>query len=142
VGAAPRALLAFEEREGWEEYASIATLTENLGHDISRSALYAELEDIRAAGFVVSDNNVTPGIAAVGAPIFDSRGAIAASLSVSGLRDGVLAIPGDGAPSVADLVRAGARELSDYLGFTPQDPDNAGEPALAGGHHDSAAPGT
>ena len=28
VGAAPRALLAFEDREGWEEYASIASLTE------------------------------------------------------------------------------------------------------------------
>ena len=142
VGAAPRALLAFEEREGWEEYASIATLTENLGHDISRSALYAELEDIRAAGFVVSDNNVTPGIAAVGAPIFDSRGAVAASLSVSGLRDGVLAIPGDDVPSVTDLVRAGARELSDYLGFNPRGPASAGEPPQAGGHHVGDAPGT
>ena len=72
VGAAPRALLAFEDREGWEEYAAIASLTEDLGHDISRSALYAELEEIRNAGFVVSDNTVTPGIAAVGAPIFDT----------------------------------------------------------------------
>lgn len=122
VGAAPRALLAFEDREGWEEYAAIATLTENLGHDISRSALYAELEDIRAAGFVVSDNTVTPGIAAVGAPIFDSRGAVAASLSVSGLRDGVLATPADGTPSVTDRVRDGAAELSNYLGFSRPGP--------------------
>ena len=28
VGAAPRALLAFEDREGWDEYATIASLTE------------------------------------------------------------------------------------------------------------------
>jgi DNA-binding IclR family transcriptional regulator len=117
VGAAPRALLAFEDREGWDEYASIASLTVDLGHDISRSTLYAELEEIRNAGFVVSDNTVTPGIAAVGAPIFDDRGEVAASLSVSGLREGVLAAGTDDAPSVTDLVRDGARELSSYLGF-------------------------
>ncbi len=142
VGAAPRALLAFEDREGWEEYASIATLTENLGHDISRSALYAELEDIRTAGFVVSDNTVTPGIAAVGAPIFDSRGAVAASLSVSGLRDGVLAAPADGAPSVTDLVRDGATELSNYLGFSRPCPVGATEPAHGGGRHAGDLSGT
>jgi len=141
VGAAPRALLAFEDREGWEEYAAIATLTEDLGHDISRSALYAELEDIRTAGFVVSDNTVTPGIAAVGAPIFDSRGAVAASLSVSGLRDGILAAPADGAPSVTDLVRDGATELSNYLGFSRPCPV-ATEPAHGGGRHTGDLSGT
>jgi DNA-binding IclR family transcriptional regulator len=117
VGAAPRALLAFEDREGWEEYASIASQTGDVGLDISRSALFADLEEIRKAGFVVSDNTVTPGIAAVGAPIFDDRGEVAASLSVSGLREGVLAASTDDAPSVTDLVRDGARELSSYLGF-------------------------
>ena len=117
VGAAPRALLAFEDRDGWEEYATIASLTDDLGHDISRSALYAELDEIRSAGFVVSDNTVTPGIAAVGAPIFDDRGEVSASLSVSGLREGVLAPPSDGTPSAVDLVREGAIELSTYLGF-------------------------
>jgi DNA-binding IclR family transcriptional regulator len=123
VGAAPRALLAFEDREGWEEYATIASLTDDLGHDISRSALYAELEAIRNAGFVVSDNTVTPGIAAVGAPIFDDRGEVAASLSVSGLREGVLAAGVDGTPSVIDLVREGARDLSTYFGFSQRCPD-------------------
>lgn len=141
VGAAPRALLAFEDREGWEEYAAIATLTEDLGHDISRSALYAELEDIRTAGFVVSDNTVTPGIAAVGAPIFDSRGAVAASLSVSGLREGILAAPADGAPSVTDLVRDGATELSNYLGFSRPCPV-ATEPAHGGARHAGDLSGT
>jgi DNA-binding IclR family transcriptional regulator len=142
VGAAPRALLAFEDREAWEEYASIAALTENLGHDISRSALYAELEEIRTAGFVVSDNTVTPGIAAVGAPIFDSRGTVAASLSVSGLRDGVLAASIDGGPSVTELVRDGAHELSDYLGFSRSSHIGASSPPDSGGRHDSDPPHT
>ncbi|WP_372352314.1 IclR family transcriptional regulator [Streptomyces sp. KL116D] len=116
VGAAPRALLAFEERTAWEEYAAIATNSGDPWRDLqSRPELYADLERIRVQGHVVSDNNVTPGIAAIGAPIFDHRGEVAASLSVSGLRDGILATPGDGL-SVTDLVRNGAAELSRYLG--------------------------
>ncbi|ABG94798.1 MULTISPECIES: IclR family transcriptional regulator [Rhodococcus] len=115
VGAAPRALLAFEDRAAWDEYAS-AALSEDLLHMGSRSTLYAELDEIRSLGFALSDNTVTPGIAAVGAPIFDHRGDVAASLSVSGLRDGVLAQPAHGR-SVTDLVLWGAAELSRYLGF-------------------------
>ncbi|WP_328631130.1 IclR family transcriptional regulator [Streptomyces sp. NBC_00356] len=116
VGAAPRALLAFEERSAWEEYAAIATNSGDPWRDLrSRPELYADLERIREEGYVVSDNNVTPGIAAIGAPIFNHRGEVAASLSVSGLRDGILAAPA-GEPSVADLVRSGAEELSRYLG--------------------------
>ena len=65
---------------------------------------------------MVSDNNVTPGIAAIGAPIFDHRGEVAASLSVSGLREGILTAPAGGAPSVTDLVCDGAPDLSGYLG--------------------------
>ncbi|MFW0792285.1 IclR family transcriptional regulator C-terminal domain-containing protein [Gordonia sp. CPCC 205515] len=117
IGAAPRALLAFEDRESWEEYASIATLSEDLIHDVgSRSALYAQLDEVRDLGYALSDNTVTPGIAAVGAPIYDHRGRIAASLSVSGMRDGILADRGED-PSVTELVLEGARELSGYLGF-------------------------
>lgn len=116
VGAAPRALLAFEDRVAWDEYAS-AALNEDLLHDMgSRSKLYAELEEIRVLGFALSDNTVTPGIAAIGAPIFDHRGEVIASLSVSGLRDGVLSHPSHGR-SVTDLVLWGAAELSRYLGF-------------------------
>ncbi|MGV9714222.1 IclR family transcriptional regulator [Gordonia sp. NPDC003424] len=117
IGAAPRALLAFEDRESWEEYAAIATLSEDLIHDVgSRSALYAQLDEVRGLGYALSDNTVTPGIAAVGAPIYDHRGRVAASLSVSGMRDGILADRGE-EPSVTELVLEGARELSGYLGF-------------------------
>ncbi|KIS27585.1 IclR family transcriptional regulator [Arthrobacter sp. SPG23] len=118
VGAAPRALLAFEGRESWEEYAAIAANTgEPWLRGRSRSEFYAELEEIKEHGFVLSDNQVTPGIAAVGAPIFNHRGEVAASLSVSGMREGLLAPP-DGDP-IAELVVRGARALSDYLGAPP-----------------------
>lgn len=120
VGAAPRALLAFEDRQAWEEYASIAASGENRLREIgSRAELYSRLEEIRRAGLVVSDNTVTPGIAAIGAPIFDHYGGVAASLSVSGLRGGILSAHGAGASSVRELVLRGARELSQYLGAEP-----------------------
>ncbi|GAB3276419.1 IclR family transcriptional regulator C-terminal domain-containing protein [Sinomonas notoginsengisoli] len=116
VGAAPRALLAFEERAAWEEYAAVVTNSGDPWRDVrSRSEFFGELEEIRAQGFVRSDNDVTPRIAAVGAPIFDHRGQVVASLSVSGLREGILATPEDG-PSVTDRVLQGARALSAYLG--------------------------
>jgi DNA-binding IclR family transcriptional regulator len=88
----------------------------------SRSEFYGDLEEIRAQGYVRSDNNVTPGIAAIGAPIFDHRGDVVASLSVSGLREGVLAPAGDH-PSVTELVRQGAQTLSRYLGAPQTGPD-------------------
>ncbi|MFC7752440.1 IclR family transcriptional regulator [Tsukamurella soli] len=131
IGAAPRALLAFEDREHWEEYASMVAGSEDLLRDVgSRSELYTQLEEIRAAGLVISDNNVTPGIAAIGAPIFDHYGRVAASLSVSGLRDGVLGESEDGGPTVRELVRQGARDLSSYLGWDEPQNSAAGAGAL------------
>jgi DNA-binding IclR family transcriptional regulator len=122
VGAAPRALLAFEARRAWEEYAAIMANGNEPWRDVrSRSEFYADLEEIRAQGYVRSDNNVTSGIAAIGAPIFDHRGDVVASLSVSGLRDGVLAPAGDH-PSVTELVLQGAQGLSRYLGAPQQVP--------------------
>lgn len=125
VGAAPRALLAFEQRTAWDEYAAVVTSSGTTWRDLrSRSEFLADLEQIRAQGFVRSDNNVTPGIAAIGAPIFDHRGDVVASLSVSGLREGILAAPRD-SRSVLDLVLQGARTLSDYLGAPPYVPNRA-----------------
>ncbi|GAA3698542.1 IclR family transcriptional regulator C-terminal domain-containing protein [Arthrobacter ginkgonis] len=116
VGAAPRALLAFESRDAWEEYASIVAHSGEPWRDVrSRTEFFAGLEEIQAQGFVRNDNNVTPGIAAVGAPIFNHRGEVVASLSASGLREGILTEPAEG-PSVTELVLRGAQALSDYLG--------------------------
>lgn len=123
VGAAPRALLAFEGRRAWEEYAASMIHGNEPWRDLrSRSEFYADLEEIRAQGYVHSDNNVTSGIAAIGAPIFDHRGDVVASLSVSGLRAGILAPAGEH-PSVTELVRQGAHRLSQYLGAPQAQPN-------------------
>lgn len=120
VGAAPRALLAFESHQAWDEYATLLSQSPDERFTArSKSKLLTDLQNIRDAGYVVSDDQLTPGIAAVGAPIYDHRNHVVASLSISGLREGILASPTEDS-SAADLVIQGARELSSYLGAYPE----------------------
>ena len=119
TGAAPRALLAFEDRQTWDDYATIISQNADIQFDVrARTKFYADLEAIRSAGYSVSDDDLTPGIAAVGAPVFDHKGHVVASLSVSGLRAGILTEAKDGR-TVIELARDGARRLSEYLGAPP-----------------------
>jgi DNA-binding IclR family transcriptional regulator len=70
------------------------------------------IDETRARGFSLSDGHITPGMAAVGAPIYNHRGELEGAISVSGLRE----------PVVSDLARTGllvrqaARETSARLG--------------------------
>lgn len=68
---------------------------------------------VRSQGYAISDGDVTPGIAAVGAPVFDHRGEIKAALSVSGLRAQVL----DSGMDAVEKVRAAAERVSLALGY-------------------------
>jgi DNA-binding IclR family transcriptional regulator len=123
AGAAPRALLAHEPREFWNEYtASQGNKLEKLTPSTPASAeeLFPLLEDIRAGGVSVSDEDVTVGIAALGVPILDYRGVVRGALSVSGVRPAIL---GQGAQHVRELLVEGGREVSRALGS-----ELAGEP--------------
>ena len=64
----------------------------------------------------MSDEDVTLGIAALGAPIFDWYGRLQAALSISGIRPAIL---GDDAEAMQRLVVEGAREVSQALGHAP-----------------------
>jgi DNA-binding IclR family transcriptional regulator len=113
LGAAPRTLLAYEQRENWQEYIAGSDLARGGGGPpLGADWLIAELERIRGDGFATSDQDVTPGIAALGAPVFDGNGTICAALSASGVRDMIL----DERKGVRDLIVAGAREISAGLG--------------------------
>lgn len=69
-------------------------------------------------GYAVSDGDVTPGVAAIGAPVRDHRGDVIAAVSVSGLRPAVLV--GD-VPALTETVIAGAAAISASLGYLAAD---------------------
>lgn len=121
AGGAPPVLLAFEPESFWHEYVGNAQLTRVVdGQPIDPSALLAELREIRRLGFAVSDEDVTVGIAALGAPIFNYKGEICASLSISGTKPAIL---GDRRNSVSRLVEH-AERISRSLGHRPGEGSN------------------
>ncbi|HVV89533.1 MAG TPA: IclR family transcriptional regulator [Solirubrobacterales bacterium] len=123
LGAGPRALLAHESRESWHEYIAGHDLTQTGdGPPMTAEELIAELERVRREGWSESDQDVTPGIAALGAPIFDSRGAICAALSASGVRDAILGPDAEVRQAIVD----GAGEISAALGYRPLSPQSSG----------------
>ncbi len=117
VGAGPRALLAWEPREVWEEYLRDAPLTAFTDKTpASRAALVRELILTVDRGYAVSDEDVTLGIASLGAPVFDYTGRVRAALSIGGLRSLVL---GADRHEIVGLLVEGAQEISAALGYAP-----------------------
>jgi DNA-binding IclR family transcriptional regulator len=116
AGAAPRALLAFLPPA--EQDAVLADTTGRLRDDPPPPALAtlgADLRGIRSVGYSISDGDVTPGIAALGAPVFNHRGEVDGALSISGLRGQVLG-PSSLEDNVA-LLKKAAADASAALGW-------------------------
>jgi DNA-binding IclR family transcriptional regulator len=119
AGAAPRALLAAEPRSVWEQYCESVGELEALtpATPRTRADLFRELEQVRRLGYSVSDEDVTVGIAALGAPIRDVGGAVTAAISISGVRPAIL---GGRAGEMIALVTSAAEAVSISLGFDPR----------------------
>src|SRR5881227_1476655 len=116
LGAGPRALLAWEPREEWETYVArvpLEAMTEKT--PVTREALFAELQESVDHGYAVSDEDVTDGIASLGAPVFDYTGRIRAAVSIGGLRQLLLE---DMHEEAVELLVTGAREISEALGYS------------------------
>jgi DNA-binding IclR family transcriptional regulator len=112
LGAAPRALLAFDE-EGLLPGLLAEGLTGRTPNSlVDATTLRADLAEIRRRGYSVSDEDVTPGIGAIGAPILARNGRAIAAVSVGGLQTRVLPPRPE---HVACLLRA-SREISARLG--------------------------
>jgi DNA-binding IclR family transcriptional regulator len=90
AGAASRALLAFGDRGDWERYIDTEPESLTPSTPVERSDLLTILSKTRKQGYAISDGDVTVGIAALGAPIFDHTDKVVASLSMSGLRESIL----------------------------------------------------
>lgn len=117
VGAAPQVLLAFGDTELWDAYRAHArqhpprSFTDKTVASVD--AVMKQLTQVRDQGYALSDGDVTSGVAAVGAPVFNRNGELVASVSVSGLRDDIITED----RHVIDLVTTTARSVSRSLGY-------------------------
>jgi DNA-binding IclR family transcriptional regulator len=114
-GAAPRALLCGLDDEQITAYAARSGLPASTPDTIATlESLLQDVKQTRARGFVVSMNDVVTGIAAVGAPVYDYGGKVAASISLSGLsiRYDPVRIN-----ALAEMVIAAAKQISRQLGY-------------------------
>ncbi len=117
TGAAPRALLAFLPRSErtalMEHYTDPASGWRNAP---SRRAMEAMIEATRTRGYSVSDEDVTPGVAAVGAPVFNHRGELEGSISISSIREPIM----NELERMASAVTEAALSVSIAMGYEPQ----------------------
>ena len=115
AGAAPRALLAWEPREIWEEYVAgvpeLRRYTEKT--PVTRDELFVALDEALRQGYAVSDEDVTHGIGSLAVPIFDYSGAVRGAISVGGMRQLLLE---ERRAEVVELLVDGGREVSAALG--------------------------
>ncbi len=89
----------------------------------SRSALAAELSEVRRRGYAVTDGELEPGLVAVAAPVYRDGAAVVAALSVSAP---ATRLPAAMFAAVAVQCAAEAGALSAVLGHRPADAPNTG----------------
>ncbi|MBN1148210.1 MAG: IclR family transcriptional regulator [Anaerolineales bacterium] len=114
-GGAPRALLTALSDDEIAAYARRTGLPAFTPHTITN--LEALLEDVRCTrqqGYLVSLEDASLGIAAIGAPVCDHAGNVFAAISLSGL---VARYSPQRIPELACLLADSARNLSRQMGF-------------------------
>jgi DNA-binding IclR family transcriptional regulator len=113
AGALSKVLLAFEPADVQRKLLArdLEKLTSRT--TTSKTALRVELDEIRRLGYAISDEDVIPGIGAVGAPIFDQHGHVTASISIAGPKSVVL---GDDLERICSITQQAGREISRRLG--------------------------
>lgn len=117
AGAAPRVFLAHEPESEVRRYVRegnpLERFTDRTLVDVGE--LLADLRAGRERGYIVSDEDVTPGVAAVGAPVFDysDDGRPIGAVSVAGLVPHIL---GEQREMIAQLLVETAQLVSRELG--------------------------
>ena len=114
-GAAPRALLCGLDEEQIAAYAGRTGLPAFTPDTLTTlEGLLKDAKQTRARGYVVSMNDVVTGIAAVGGPVYDHSGNVAASISLSGLS---IRYDRQRITELASIVVSTAKRISRQLGY-------------------------
>ncbi|KAB1640992.1 IclR family transcriptional regulator [Gulosibacter chungangensis] len=106
-GGAPVAILAaMKEREAAEVIRQLEPTPAQL------HLLEEKIAGFRKSGFVVTDGDVTRGVAGIATPIFDHHDRVVAGLSVGGLRHDVI-----GREDLVQMLLTAGQECSKLLGW-------------------------
>jgi DNA-binding IclR family transcriptional regulator len=112
LGAAPRALLAFDEHTLLPPLLKEG-LSRRTEHSlVDPTDLRSDLAETRQRGYSISDEDVTAGIGAIGAPILGTDGVAIAALSFGGLRQHIL----PPRPTQVAILLQACQEISARLG--------------------------
>lgn len=115
-GASGRAILAFLPQDVAADIAASEVRAPGNGAlPLGRDALMAELANVRAVGYAVSEGEKLPGARGVAAPVFSNTGVIGC-LCLTSPRDRLSL---KAVPEIANKVAANAAALSWVLGATP-----------------------
>lgn len=113
--AAGKAVLAFLPPDACQALIARLPFTRLTRRTIVRPAAFKlELQRVRAAGYAVDDEEFEDGLRCVGAPVFDHRGEVAASLSLAAP---VFRLGRERLVQVASLVIEAAQRLSADIGY-------------------------
>ena len=113
LGAGPRALLAFDQARLLPPLLKEGLTRRTQSSLVDPADLLSDLAETRRRGYSISDEDVTAGIGAIGAPILGPDGVAVAALSFGGLRQQVLP---PRPTHVACLLQA-CQEISTRLGY-------------------------
>ena len=113
AGASAKILLAYAEPGEVEAALAATPLPRYTDRTVTDPiALRRQLEQIRRAGYVVTDGEVDAGVRGVAAPIRNSQGRVVAGLSVAGL---AFRLDDAALPGVVEAVRQAADAISQRL---------------------------
>ena len=113
--AVGKAILAFRPVAEQEKLIAERGLRKNTRFTITNPAkLLKELERVRALGYAVDDEENNLGVRCVGAPIFNAKGEVEASIASTGT---TAAVTRDGVPRLAELIKDAARRISSQIGY-------------------------
>jgi DNA-binding IclR family transcriptional regulator len=110
-----KALLAYLEPVELQSYLKLESLSRHTRTTIvSAEKLRKDLEKTRARGYSICREEMIPGVAALGAPVFGRNHKLAGSISISGAPKIVL---GDQIEKLAHELLGTASEISQEMGF-------------------------
>jgi DNA-binding IclR family transcriptional regulator len=113
--AAGKAVLAYLSKDACDEVIDRVSFSRNTRRTIVKPAAFrVELIRVREAGYALDDEEFEEGLRCIGAPVFDHRGLVVASISMAAP---VFRLRKDQVPHVTRLVMAAARGLSEDLGW-------------------------